>query len=365
MRVYFYPHAYLRDRHLDTIRFWPAEEVVNPEMLQGRTGAQVSRTAALKGGISKSWKQKLPLVNIKRRPPGLDRDTVVYVWGAIMGSGPFITDLDNPYGLVGYNLNAMPLWRPVLRRLLESPRCKGIRCMSEACREGVRVLFGPKAAAKATVHYPRVTLTAPPPEPCKTTAPRFLFIGTQFDIKGGAPLLRAWSRVRDAVPEATLDVITHLPPRHAALADQPGLTVHEARFSRDEIWSDFMRRADVLVLPTYVESFGMVALEALAHGLAVIATDVYALKEMVRDGVNGCLVQPPISVWDGVMPSDLQRRLDQADTIVQAVDTAAFEAALVSAMIETVRSPERLLQYRHESLALFQARFGGAAPGKA
>jgi D-inositol-3-phosphate glycosyltransferase len=49
--------------------------------------------------------------------------------------------------------------------------------------------------------------------------------------------------------------------------------------------------ADVTVVPSYYESFGMVALEAMACGSPVIASRVGGLVTTVRDGVTGFLVQ--------------------------------------------------------------------------
>src|SRR5262249_38275590 len=100
-RIYFYPQSYLRDRPLDTVRHWPAQQVVNPEMLEGRTGAQVTRSRALGGKLSLSWKQRIPLVNVKFRPRNLGRDVVMYIWGGISSTGPFITDLESPWALTG------------------------------------------------------------------------------------------------------------------------------------------------------------------------------------------------------------------------------------------------------------------------
>ena len=53
---------------------------------------------------------------------------------------------------------------------------------------------------------------------------------------------------------------------------------------------DFYVAADALVLPSYYESFGMVALEAMACGTPVIASRVGGLTTTVRDGVTGFLV---------------------------------------------------------------------------
>ena len=48
--------------------------------------------------------------------------------------------------------------------------------------------------------------------------------------------------------------------------------------------------ADVCVMPSYYESFGLVALESLACGTPVVATDVGGMRTVIRPGENGCLV---------------------------------------------------------------------------
>ena len=45
-KVYFYPHSYLRDRQLETIRQWSLSEVVNPEIALNRVGNQVNKNKA-------------------------------------------------------------------------------------------------------------------------------------------------------------------------------------------------------------------------------------------------------------------------------------------------------------------------------
>jgi D-inositol-3-phosphate glycosyltransferase len=51
----------------------------------------------------------------------------------------------------------------------------------------------------------------------------------------------------------------------------------------------FYSAADMLVLPSSYESFGMVALEAIACGTPVVATPVGAMEELLRDGESGRL----------------------------------------------------------------------------
>jgi D-inositol-3-phosphate glycosyltransferase len=54
--------------------------------------------------------------------------------------------------------------------------------------------------------------------------------------------------------------------------------------------ADVYRAADVVVVPSHNESFGLVALEAQACGTPVAATDVGGLRVAVNDGVSGVLV---------------------------------------------------------------------------
>jgi D-inositol-3-phosphate glycosyltransferase len=54
--------------------------------------------------------------------------------------------------------------------------------------------------------------------------------------------------------------------------------------------ADWYRSADVVVVPSHNETFGLVALEAQACGTPVVAASVGGLRTAVRDGVSGILV---------------------------------------------------------------------------
>lgn len=63
--------------------------------------------------------------------------------------------------------------------------------------------------------------------------------------------------------------------------------------------------ADVTVVPSYYESFGLVALESLACGTPVVATDVGDLKNIIRPGVTGYVVEGDVSEMAGRIGSVL------------------------------------------------------------
>jgi glycosyltransferase involved in cell wall biosynthesis len=118
---------------------------------------------------------------------------------------------------------------------------------------------------------------------------RFLFMGGDFPRKGGPLLLDAW---REAAfgDRAELDIVTDW---RLDANQLPG----GARVVRDVTpyspqWSDLWRRADVFVMPTRGEAFGMVFQEAAAAGVPAIATSINAIPEIVQDGTTGVLVRP-------------------------------------------------------------------------
>lgn len=75
--------------------------------------------------------------------------------------------------------------------------------------------------------------------------------------------------------------------RLAAAAGADRVRVH-GRLSRDEIRAIFAR-ADVFVLPTRMESFGIAALEAMCAGIPVVARRNTGVEDFIVDGENGLL----------------------------------------------------------------------------
>ena len=94
-----------------------------------------------------------------------------------------------------------------------------------------------------------------------------------------------------------LDMLTLLPP-----------TINEDLVA-------LYQAADIFVLPTKYESFGLVCMEALACGLPVVSCRVGGVEDYVTDGVDGALVsRTPEGIAEGVdMLADSETRIAMSE----------------------------------------------------
>lgn len=112
--------------------------------------------------------------------------------------------------------------------------------------------------------------------------PRIVFVGRQFERKGGTVLLEAFARVAD---RADLTLVTQEAP--------PGLdgveVVDDLHQGDERLW-ELLAAADVFAFPSGIDQAPNAVLEAMAAGLPVVAVDTAAVGEMVLDGKTGVLI---------------------------------------------------------------------------
>lgn len=112
--------------------------------------------------------------------------------------------------------------------------------------------------------------------------------------KGHPVLLRAFRQVLGDLPAARLILVGDGPTRPDAERISAELGIAESvRFlgAVQDVWP-WYQRAHVAVVPSLTEPFGIVAAEAMAAGLPVVASRVEGLPEVVDDGETGLLVDP-------------------------------------------------------------------------
>jgi starch synthase len=126
-----------------------------------------------------------------------------------------------------------------------------------------------------------------PPTPQQLTdEPSILFIGRDFERKGGRVLLEAFDLVQERVPGATLMIVGA-----ARDFDPPGVTGYGKIRDRRQL-ANLYRRARAFCLPSLYEPYGLVLIEAMAHGIPCVGSAVQSIPEILDQGGAGLVVPP-------------------------------------------------------------------------
>ena len=172
----------------------------------------------------------------------------------------------------------------------------------------------PDIADKLTIlpycYDPALFTPSAPPHPRNQGPVRFLFVGQLSARKGVQHVLEAIAQLPATDAQLTLVGGRHVPAR--MLVRYADRVVWRPAVPRREVPA-LMRAHDVLLLPSWFEGSAITLLEALASGLAVIATSQAGVGPTERSGI----------------------RINRPDTQL-----------LLAAMLELIRDPERLAALR-------------------
>jgi len=134
------------------------------------------------------------------------------------------------------------------------------------------------------------------PSPAGRDDVRILFIGGNVQRKGLPTLIRAAPLILKVLPRAVFVVVGDNQNLEAMkdLCRRWGVAesfLFMGWQSHDQIQEHY-HGAGVFVMPSLIEAFGVVFLEAMASGVPVIGGDVGGTRELIQDGENGLLVRP-------------------------------------------------------------------------
>jgi glycosyltransferase involved in cell wall biosynthesis len=118
------------------------------------------------------------------------------------------------------------------------------------------------------------------------TDPVVLFVGRDFERKGGPDLVQAFRVVRRELPRATLHLVGV-----GRKVDEPGVVCHGKLSDRREL-IELYRTARAFCMPSRYEPWGLVFAEAMAYGVPCVGTTVQSIPHILGDGEAGLLVEP-------------------------------------------------------------------------
>lgn len=167
-----------------------------------------------------------------------------------------------------------PWARARLRRAILDDDCKHMLPWTDTARDGLLSIVGDSVAHKVTTLRPAIRPAVTAPTARGDGPLRVLFVGTHFYEKGGVEAIRAATRAENV----QLDIISYVPP---GFDMPPGITVHVP--ARRDLVERLYAQSHVLLFPSHMDTYGWVVMEAMAHGLPVIAPGHLALNELIGE----------------------------------------------------------------------------------
>jgi len=231
---------------------------------------------------------------------------LLHTWNSLpLCRKPFVVSYECE--LPRYLGNVQPWQLNFGKKILRSNRCRKILALSEAAKNRLTLsLTEPgddKIINKIDVFRGGVSLPISPKESYSTTGPlNLLFVGTDAVRKGIVPLFYACEElIRQGLDikltfiggfsEACYVYGEHLPEilKLEKLLISANWVEYKGRVPINTVFEE-MKLTDVLVFPTFDESLGWVPIEAGLLGVPTIATDIFALPELIDNEKTGRLI---------------------------------------------------------------------------
>jgi len=263
------------------------------------------------------------------------------------------------FGVPCYSNGCLPLhdWAPLMLQMKLWRRWRGVFRLivtnSEATR---RLLTADGIDVSAVVsHGTEVRDPRPPLSPPPTVS----FAGRLVREKGVDILLHAFAKIVQELPDARLLIAgdgperdnVHRLARKLGIVSSVDMTGHLSR----DVLEQTCEAAWVQAVPSlWAEPFGIVAVEAMMRGRAVVATAGGGLSEIIRDGLTGYLVPP----GDAQSLADALLKLLRDRAVADRMGAAARSDALLR-FSESGFADQLLELYQHAING--EVRMNGAA----
>jgi L-malate glycosyltransferase len=265
---------------------------------------------------------------------------------------PFIT-------LVGNNPNFLPITRYSIEQ------SDGVTSISHYLYRQTLREFGIKRSIEVIPNFVNCDLYCRQPNPTLRAewAPNgesiLMHLSNFRPVKRILDAVEIFALVREKMP-AKLVMIGDGPDRGPAeeLARKRGVDKDVIFLGKQNGIREKLGQADLFLLPSQLESFGLAALEAMACEVPVIATNTGGVPEVVEHGVDGYLVEPGDVKLAGKYAIDLLSRADRGREMGQRARVDARKKFCANDVIPMYE------RYYERVLASQEVAMGLSAPGR-
>ncbi|MBN2782850.1 MAG: glycosyltransferase family 4 protein [Campylobacterales bacterium] len=292
-KIYFNIRPTSRERMWDTPKH--AREICEVLLPTGvEQQSSIKTYAASVSFISKvKYEVSKKLINKQKVDSSVASNVdLLYMWGAFPKNSkkPFILELDNPYTPAYYHIENFKKNKNKIKTELD--KAYKITYLSETCKNHAIELYGKDIEEKSFVNYPYMSENYKKNCRDDNGIINFIFVGLSSRGKGGDELLEAFTHTKG--DNIRLTFISNLSDEEKSKYQKDSRITILPPQPREKLLNEIYPKMDVMVFPSFYESFGVVLLEALSFGMGIITLNTYATPEIVKNNYNGKLLHHPI-----------------------------------------------------------------------
>lgn len=245
---------------------------------------------------------------------------------------PWVVDVEHVGSFGAFSKERV---KKITLRFLFSPSCKKVLPHSNASLYSLINAWkikNNKLKEKIEVLYPAIT----PRKKKLRKSQEKVVIGFQatrdaFYEKGGRELIEAFKILSKRYDQIELWLKSKVPLEiKKEVKSYPIRLIKNYYPTREDLFKKFYEKLDVFALPTYVDSFRYSLLEAMSTSLPIVATDIFAIPEIVEDGKNGFLIHSPLSDFDkNYIPKFFDRNILKQNIIKPVVKQLVEKLSLL------------------------------------
>jgi len=224
-------------------------------------------------------------------------------------------------------------------------------CVSQTTLLGLNATTGIDPGRCIVIGEAPPTLAAPREE-ATAAEPYFLYVGSLDPRKNVATLVKAFDAPSTQLPGRLL-AVGPIEGRPTALSrrlarSRAGDAVQHLGFVSPERLSELYRNATAIVLPSVYEGYGLPLLEAMAHGIPVVASDIPSAREVAGDAA--LYVERPLdpSAWHEALTrvateGELREKLARDGVAAAAAFTWAEVGARFTRLLQRVAPSKKVV----------------------
>lgn len=179
-------------------------------------------------------------------------------------------------------------YKEIVRNYLLSPYCKKILAWTEWTKKGILEQF-PEIKEKVEVVYPAIPTQKF--EKIKTGKTILLFVSRRFYFKGGLYAIEVMDRIIKKNKNVEGWIVSDTPEEVIKKYSKNKKIKFLGLKSQKELFEKIYPAADILIYPSFTDTFGFAILEAMSSGLPVISVEGHSRKDLIEDGKNGFVVK--------------------------------------------------------------------------